>query len=258
MVGLSVFFGLSLNISQLFQERAHLQICADAAAFSGAVQQARGLNRIARMNTESADTLKRTAAALKFMIYPNHDAGERAAVAMETGYRVYNVVNLARQQKVSVEAVDEARDTAEEVTRRNEPAAVLTTYVPAAWGLGRLIPVTGTSERFGFFFKQATPLGEIILYDPGRKVDALVFRKALAVDTIAFTAQVRRPHFPWLFSWRNRSAGVRNLRAYATAKPAGGTLWEGDSADPEYRVKLVMTGLVFPQPIIPDAWGYAW
>ncbi len=259
MVGLAVFFGLSLNVSQLFQERAHLQICADSAAFSGAVQQARGLNRIARMNTEAVKTLKTTKGALMCMVYPNHAAGQRAAWTAEAAYRIYNIVNLVNQQKASVEAVKDARQTAEEVTRRNEPEAKVTSYVPLAWGLGRLIPAKGTKADFGFFFKQATPLGEILMYDPGRTVNALVLRKALQMDTIGFTAQVRRPSFPWLFSWgRTSQKSVRNLRAYASAKPAGGALWMDDSADPSYRAKLVLTASLFPQPLIPDSWGYAW
>lgn len=260
MVAVSVFFGLSLNVSQLLQERAHLQVCADAAAFSGAVQQARGLNRIARMNTEAAKTLSRTALALKAVVYPTHEVGQIVARSAEIGYKTYNVVNLVNQQKVSLDAAKDARHTAEEVTRRNEPNAEVKSYVPPAWGLGHLVPATGTRTRFGFFFHQPTPYGDVILYDPGREVKATVFRKLVNRDTIFFTARVRRPSFPWLFDWTSDEGpgDVRNLRAYATAKPAGGTLWADEQADPQYRVKLVRTGSVFPQPSIPDSWGYEW
>ncbi len=259
MVGVSVFLGISLNLSQVFQQRAHLQVCADAAAFSGAVQQSRGLNRIARMNNEAARTLKTTRTALRCYIFPNHDAGQRTAMTAEIGYRVYNIVNLVRQQKVNMDAARHARHTAEQVTFQNEPEAVLDTYTPASVGIGRLIPVTGMEERFGYFFKQSTPLGEVILYDPGREVKALVMRKAFSFDTIYHTARVSRPFFPWAFKWgRARSRGVQNIRAYATAKPAGGSLWEDKSAAPDYHTKLVRTGSVFPLPSIPDSWGYEW
>jgi hypothetical protein len=259
MVGISVFLGMSINLSQVFQQRAHLQVCADAAAFSGAVQQARGLNRIARMNNEAAEVLKTTRIALHCYIFPDHDAGFRAAMAASIGYRIYNVINLIRQQKVNMDAAKDARSTAELVTRRNDPQAVLSSYTPASVGVGRLIPATGAKTKFGFFYKQATPLGELILYDPGKEVKALVFKKALALDTIYYTSRVSRPFFPWAFKWgREGSRGVRNIRAYATAKPAGGCLWDVKEAVPEYRTKLVRTGSVFPLPSIPDAWGYAW
>lgn len=258
MVGTAAFLGLSLNLSQVFQERAHLQICADAAAFSGAIQQARGLNRIASMNNEAAKVLKTTKTALRCFIYPNHDAGQRVALTAEATYRIYNGINLVRQVTVNSDAAKEARSTAERVTARNEPAARLSSFTPSSGGVGRLIPVTGTTEKFGFFFKQATPLGEIILFDPGREVKAVVLRKALALDTVYYTAKVSRPNFSWLFNWRQQGSGVCNLRAYATAKPAGGSLWEGSTADPQYKTKMVRTGSVFPRPSIPDSWGYDW
>ncbi|MFO7535244.1 MAG: Tad domain-containing protein [Kiritimatiellia bacterium] len=258
MVGMAVFMGLSLNVSQIFQQRAHLQVCADAAAFSGAVQQARGLNRIARMNNEAAKVLKIARIALQCPVFPNHDAGQRAALSAEVSYRIYNGVNLVRQEKVNIDSARDASQTAEQVTARNEPSARLSSFTPSSSCVGRLIPVRGTSEKFGFFFKQATPLGEIILFDPGRSVKSIVLRKALALDTVYYTAQVTRPSFPWAFNWRQRGCGIQNLRAYATAKPAGGRLWEGSAADPQYKTKMVRTGSVFPRPAIPDSWGYDW
>jgi hypothetical protein len=258
MVGVAAFFGLALNVSQLFQERAHLQICADAAAFSGAVQQARGLNQIARINTETVTTFKRTQLILKSIVYPTQEAGQLAARVAETGFQAYNAVNLGKQLLESHDAVRDAKATAGEVTRRNEPAANLTPYLPNTWGVGRLTPTIGARANFGFFFAQATPSGVVILYDPGRPVKAYVLRKSPR-DIVFFTARVLRPAFPWLFTWGTDGVKeVRDLRAYATAKPAGGALWQYGSADPQYRTKLVRTGSIRPQPRIPDNWGLEW
>ncbi len=259
MVGISLYLGLSLNLSRLLQERAHLQICADAAAFSGAVQQSRGLNRIARMNNQAVTVLKTTSLALKCYIFPNHDAGSRTALAAALTYRLYNLVNLARQEKTNIDAAHCARDTVREIAARNAPEAKLTSYTPVSSGLGRLIPGTGTERKFGFFYKQATPLGELVLYDPGQSVKAMVLKKAFALDTIYYSAQVRKPRTTWLFNWgRPCLGGAENLRTYATAKPGAGALWDGSSARPEYAAALVRTGAVLPRPSIPDDWGYDW
>lgn len=257
VTAVSLYMGLSLNLSRLLAERAHLQVCADAAAYSAAVQQCRGLNRIARLNNEAATVLRTTRTVLGAYIFPNHDAGSQAALAAEVGYRLYNLVNLARQETVSHEAASAARETARDVTARNAPEARLSVYTTAS-ALGRLVPATGLELRFGFFFKQATPWGEFVLYDPGRAVPARVLKKAAAIDTIAFTAQVRKPRTDWLFTWSSRGSGVADLRAYASAKPGAGTLWREVAADPIYQPALVRTGALFPRPALPDDWGYAW
>ncbi len=260
MVALSVFLGLTLNLSQLLQTRTHLQVCADAAAFSGAVQQARGLNRIARMNNQAADVLETLRLALHCYVFPNYDAGNRTATQVEWTYKTYNYINLARQMAVNVSAMDEALQTAKVVTERNDPAAVLTTYPTSHHRVGRLTYATGLSLRLGFFFKQTIPfIGEVILYNPGRPVPVKILRKESSSDTIYFCNQVKRPFYAWLFQWgTGESQGVSNLRTYATAKPCGGTLWEGKRAEPQYEAKLVQTGSVNPRPEIPDIWGFEW
>jgi hypothetical protein len=260
MVAVAVFLGLTLNLSQLLQARTHLQVCADAAAFSGAVQQARGLNRIARMNNQAVDVLEKARLALHCYVFPNHNAGKQTATRVELTYKAYNYINIVRERDVNSSAAREALRTAKEVTARNEAAAVLTAFPSSHSQVGRLRVATGLSLRLGFFFKQVVPLlGEVILYDPGQSVPVKILRKADASDTIYFCNQVNRPFSPWLFQWgTGRSQGVSNLRTYATAKPCGGSLWKGRRAVPRYVTTLAQTGAVNPRPAIPDTWGYEW
>lgn len=260
MVGVTLFLGLTLNLSQLLQTRTHLQVCADAGAFSGAVQQARGLNRIARMNNQAADVLEKTRLALLCYVFPNYDAGNRTAMTAEYIYKAYNAENLARQKSINKSAADEALQTAIKVTDRNEPEAILTSYTSSRSGVGRLAKATGRSIRLGFFYKQTIPfVGEVIIYEIGRSVPIKVLQKSNSSETIYFCNQINRPFSPWLFRWgTGRSEGVSNLRTYATAKPCSGSLWDGKKAVPRYETKLVQTGAVKPLPAIPDTWGYEW
>jgi hypothetical protein len=260
MTTVAVFLGLVLNLSHLLQTRTHLQICADAAAFSGAVQQARGLNRIARMNNQAADILEKTRIALRCYVFPNYDAGNHTAMTAEMAYKVFNSVNLARQKDINMSAAGEALRTAAVVNGRNEPQGVLTSYPSSQADVGRLTDATGLTLRLGFFYKQTIPfVGEVILYAPGRSVPVKVLRKSNPAETIYFCNQIKRPFLPWLFQWGTvQSQGVFNLRAYATAKPCGGSLWEGKRAVPHYETTLVQTGAVNPLPAIPDNWGYEW
>lgn len=260
MVAMAVFLGLTLNLSHLLQARTHLQVCADAAAFSGAVQQARGLNRIARMNNQAVEVLEKARLALRCYIFPNYDAGSRTALAVEYTYKAYNYVNLTRQESINVSSAGEALRTAALVTSRNEPEARLTSYPSSPSEVGRLSEAAGKTIRLGFFYKQTIPfVGEVIIYEIGSAVPAKILKKSNSADTIYFCNQVSRPFLPWLFQWgTGQSKGVANLRTYATAKPCGGSLWDGSRAVPRYETKLVQTGAVNPRPAIPDIWGYEW
>ena len=260
MALLALSVGISLNLSALFVRRAHLQICADTAAFSGAIEQARGLYEIARINTLIVFTLRLHQVQVLRRTYGSRDEGLTAANSAKRRFEWINRLLVYLERWVGREASARAIQTAIAVTRQNEPRARLSVYSAAGpFGLSSLQSKVGMTSRFPFLYKVDTPIGPLILPDPGPKVSVRVTAKANPSELIYFTAGVRQPTHRWAFSWHTLGRRpVSSLRAYATAMHHGGALWEGGRGRAEYVVKLVKTGAMNPRPALPDAWGYEW
>ncbi len=260
MILLALSIGISLNLSGLFVRHAHLQTCADAAAFSGAVEQARGLNEIARINTLIVGILRAHQIAVLSKIYPSREAGLQAANLAKRRFQVINRVMIYLQKWVGRDAALRSVETAFAVTRQNEPRAQLTVHSPAESStLGSLGDRVGMASRFPFLYVVETPVGPLILPDPGPAVSVRVTMKKNPASLIFFTNGILQPRHTWAFSWNmwgRRS--VSRLRTYATAMPHGGALWDNGKGKPLYVVKLVRTGDMNPRPALPDAWGYEW
>jgi len=260
MMLLALSTGISLNLSGLFVRHAHIQTCADAAAFSGAVEQARGLNDIARLNTFIVALLRLHQVDVFRKIYESRDAGMQAAQRAKRRFELMNRLVLYLQKWVGQEAAARSVETALTVTRQNEPRASLTVHSPGGGvALGSLEGRVGMNSWFPFLYKVETPFGPVILPDPGPRVSVRVTTKKNPAELIYFTNGVQQPRHVWAFSWMKLGQRpVSRLRAYATAMPHGGALWEDGKGRPEYVVKLVRTGDMNPRPVLPDAWGYDW
>lgn len=271
-----VFLGVAMvtmNIFRVFLTHAHLQVSVDNAVYSGAVLQARGLNEIARINTEINRELHRSANAVGRGIYANKSAGWDAVDREWSRFETFNRAQRTRQTEINRQQTAEATRVAQDIANRNQaglPSVQFSEYTHDQARLTEMKDRDGDDRNFSFRYYYYVTVtrgsGENARrvrvrrtgFASGPCVEAIMQAKG-TTDHTYFSARLRQSALPFPFTlgglWPTT---FENLRVYATAMPFGGYLWDGSRARADYDVKLVRTGEVRPRPLIPDAWGYEW
>lgn len=262
-----------LNFAGLFAYHAHLQTSVDCSVFSGAVLQARGLNEIARINNDIIRALRNAQSSLSSRIYSSQGAGASAAASAQSNFRNANNQFIARQRNINRSHATDARKKASIIASKNQAGVGGVEFAAFPNSGGQLVDLRQTegetrsfSYRYYYWVSIWVGSGEDrrrisvrrVGHDSGPSVTAMVVEKGNE-DHTYFCARLLRPFREFMFNWGQAWAeGYDDLRTYATAMPHGGRLWDGRRGNAKYDVKLVRTGDVRPQPVIPDVWGYDW
>ena len=231
-----LILGFTLNIAELFILHGHLQTSVDCAVYSGAVIQAKGLNDIAKANTDIANGFRNVRSDWNMPFKQSYSVGFHEMMNAANNFiqlnQDKNRAQILTNNTTSAVAIRIAKD----VAKYNEPACELTPIdIPSK--LTELQPVVHPSFTLRFWYNRVS-------YDArgrphyipttvtGPTIAATVFQKGTPALT-HFCAKLAIPARAFIFTFKDKDGKAMTptsfpgMRVYAAAMPYGGCLWDG-------------------------------
>jgi len=270
MFAMFAVLAFTLNVGQMFLYHAHLQTSTDCAAFSGAVQQARGLNMIAAINNRVIELLGHYQRSVRSRTHSSFGAGRRAANSAANNFRISNSTLLNRQDSTNKRYCNNAIAEARNIAMRNQgglPSVDCDVFLSQDGQLTTLRRVRARSVNFSFryyeWYWKYLGMGRYrrarrVRSSAGPRVQAIVSQKETS-DLTYFCLRLERQSRQFLTTWGGLLPEYFGpIKTYATAMPFAGFLWDGSGGRTRYDAKLVRTGAVHPVPLVPDKWAKDW
>jgi hypothetical protein len=273
-----LFAGLLLDVAIYVVQRVHVQTVTDCSAYSGAVVQARKLNKVAELNNSIRDTLEsipqiqpiRKRRTVRQRDYDPaeftedcHEVARKASRRVDKAIAEFEMKIAAIREKQEA-AINEAQriaiKTMTEVASQNDREVGLTPFVNDSASL--------TEYRLAYDTKRVEGEWEVVyrIRDGRGRMREKSRRGTEGADaTASFIERIQRQHvyaacrgeraIP-VFHGLREVLGGRHV-AHATAIPHGGFLWNGEEGKIGYTARLVRgEQLRHPPPF--DGEGLSW